>query len=78
MFEETGAIDVKIEPVCLYSISSYGIICYAEILKLGDLPESEIECVQLFDDVPENLTYPDAHKLFFDTVKEYMVDIVKE
>ena len=42
LFEETGATKVKIEPVCVYSISTYALLCYAEIEKLDKLPDFEI------------------------------------
>lgn len=71
LYEETGATDIILEPVCLYSISSFGMLCFAEITNLGDLPESEIEKIGFFEDIPENLTYPDSHKLLFEKVKEY-------
>ena len=70
LYEETGAVDVEIEPICLYSISTYGMLCYARINKLDKLPESEIEEVGLFDDKPDDLTYKDTYNLFFKTVKE--------
>lgn len=68
LYEETGAIDVEITPICLYKISSYGILCYAKINKLGKLPESEIEEIGFFDTEPDNLTYEETYNLFFKTV----------
>lgn len=72
LFEETGATKAKITPVCLYSISKFGILCHAEIEELKGLPESEIEKIEFFDELPKNLTYPEAHTLFFETVKEFL------
>lgn len=69
LYEETGAIDVEIEPICQYSISSYGLLCYANIKKIDKMPEYEMEQIGLFDEEPENLTYKDTHHLFFETVK---------
>ena len=71
MKEETGADVITVEPIALYSISTYGLLCYAEIEELGDMIESEIEKVEFFNDLPENLTYADSHTLFFNTVKKY-------
>ena len=71
MKEETGADVITVEPIALYSISTYGLLCYAEIEELGDMIESEIEKVEFFDDIPENLTYADSHTLFFNTVKKF-------
>lgn len=68
LYEETGTIDVEIIPICLYKISTYGLLCYAKINKLGELPESEIEEIGLFDNEPDDLTYKDTYNLFFRTV----------
>ena len=70
LYEETGAIEVEIEPICLYSISSYGLLCFANIKKFEKLPNFEMEEIGLFEDEPNNLTYPDTYHLFFNTVKE--------
>lgn len=37
--KETGATDAEIEPICVYSISKYGLLCYAKINKLEELPK---------------------------------------
>lgn len=69
MYEETGATKIRLEPICVYSISSYALLCYAEIEELGVLPESEISQIGLFEDLPEDLTFAESHTLFFETVK---------
>ena len=48
LYEETGAIKFDILPVCIYSITQYGMLFYADIKELGSLPESEIECIDFF------------------------------
>ena len=68
LYEETGAVDVEITPVCLYKISTYGMLCYAKIKKFDKIPDSEMEEIGFFDQEPENLTYKDSHHLFFETV----------
>lgn len=70
MFEETGATELDIEPICVYSISKFALLCYAEIKKMEKLPNFEIEKIGLFDDEPKSLTYPDAHSKFLKKVKE--------
>ncbi len=70
LFEETGATDFKVEPICVYSISSYALLCYAEIEKIEDLPDFEISKVELFDELPENLTFKDTHTILFEKVKK--------
>lgn len=71
LYEETGASKFEIKPICLYSISKYGILCYAIIEEFSDLPESEIEKIDFFDNIPENITYP-WHSKFFEKVKEIL------
>ena len=72
LFEETGATQAKITPVCLYSIEKYGVLCFAEIEELGELPDSEIEKIEFRDTLPENLTYGTTHSLFWQVVQEYL------
>ncbi len=70
LYEETGATKVKIEPICVYSISTYAILCFAEIEELDRLPNFEIEEIDFFDTLPENLTFPDTHTILFNKVLE--------
>ena len=71
LHEETGATKFDIKPVCLYSVSKYGILCYATIEELEKLPDYEIEKIGFFDEVPENLTYP-WHFQFFERIIEFL------
>ena len=76
LFEETGAVQFDIEPICDYwagdephetkDISgSNGVVYFAKIHILGELPESEMEKIGFFDSLPESLTYADiTPKLF--------------
>ena len=69
IYEETGAIKINVEPICVYKISTYGLLCYCEILEMGELPkEYEMKEIILSDKLPDNLTYPDTFKLYFETV----------
>lgn len=70
LYDETETTKVDIEPICLYSISSYGLLCYANIKKFETLPNFEMEEIGLFALESDNLTYPDTYHLFFNTVKE--------
>lgn len=73
MYEETGAIKIKVTPVCVYKISTYGLLCYCEILELDSLPdEYEMSEIMLSDDLPDNLTFPESFTLYFNMVKEKM------
>ena len=70
MYEETGATKIKIEPISVYKISTFGLLCYCEILEMGELPtEYEMDKVLYSDGLPDNLTFPEAFKIYFETVK---------
>lgn len=67
--EETGAQIFEIEPVCVYSVTgktqvvddekeTFGMLYSAEIKTFEVELHSEIEQVKLFDELPDNWTYP--------------------
>jgi 8-oxo-dGTP diphosphatase len=63
LYEESGVSDAEIIPVCDYygyddNGHSNGVVFLAKVHSLGTLPESEMERVQAFAQLPENLTYP--------------------
>ena len=63
LFEETGAVTFEIREICAYSAEvqgkrRYGVLFFAEIAQLGELPETEIAQTGLFDELPDELTYP--------------------
>lgn len=53
LWEETGAKDFDICPVCIYSFTDYGMLYFAEIRSFEELPPLEIEKINLFDDIPK-------------------------
>lgn len=76
LFEETGALEYDLSMVCAYCVirdtKSYGLLCYADIKELGPLPSSEIGHIQLFENLPKNLTYPQIQPLLFDQVIRWL------
>jgi 8-oxo-dGTP diphosphatase len=68
MHEETGATKIKVTPISVYKISTYALLCYCEIEEIEELPNYEMEKILFSKELPENLSFPDSHKLFFDTV----------
>jgi len=68
--EETGAIEFKLEPVCIYSVKgktrinehvddeSFGMLFVADITAFESELHSEIEKVLITDNPVENWTYP--------------------
>ena len=73
LIEETGALKFEITPIYAYSINNFGLLFYAEIEELGDLPESEIEKIDLFQDLPKELSFPLFHPKHFNKVKEVLL-----
>lgn len=69
LYEETGALEFDIEPVCIYSVTaadnlvhreeSFGMLFYADIKCFEAELHSEIEKITLTDRLPERWTYPD-------------------
>ena len=69
MYEETGATKIKVEPICVYKINTFGLLCYCEIEELGELPEEfEMSKILLSDKLPDDLTFPESFKVFFNKV----------
>lgn len=77
LWEETGATDADIRAVSAYRVEkdgdeSFGMLFFANIRKLGALPEnSEIGEIKFFDVMPENLTYPDIQPQLFSMYTRY-------
>lgn len=65
LIEESGAAAFDIRPLCDYwagdawpDDGASGVVFAAEIRALGELPQSEMAEVRLFDALPQELTYP--------------------
>lgn len=68
--EETGAIDFKLKPVCVYSVKgktkvnkteddiSYGMLFVADIFSFEKELHSEIEKIVITDKLVDSWTYP--------------------
>ncbi len=73
LYEETGAIDFDISPVCVYSVDDYGKLFFAEVKTLGDIPNgSEIAEVTLSELPLNELTYPHIQPYLFHRVQGYL------
>lgn len=69
LYEETGAIDYEIQPVCVYSVTapdnfnngneSFGMLYFAEVKAFEGELHSEIERIEIMDKLPEHWTYPE-------------------
>lgn len=77
LYEETGASDARILPVCAYGVTkashcTYGMLYFAEVSRLEPLPESEIGEVLLCDSLPQQLTYPDIQPALYDRIQAWL------
>jgi len=70
LFEETGAAQLELTLICAYAIHDYGALFFAEVSALGALPESEIERIDFFDEMPEVLSFPLYHPVHLRKVQE--------
>lgn len=68
LYEETGALEFEIKPVCVYSVirpdnfdgkESFGMLFFADIKCFETELHSEIEKIVITDKLPERWTYPD-------------------
>ena len=68
LYEETGALDFHIEPICVYSVTApnnfdgkenFGMLFFADIKHFEAELHSEIEKITKTDELPEKWTYPD-------------------
>ncbi len=75
LYEESGVSDADLYPVCDYygyddEGSSNGAAFLAVVHDLGRMPESEMKKAELFDRLPENLTYPNVTPALFKKAEE--------
>ena len=87
LIEETGAVRFHIQPICVYSVigktrvnesgeESYGMLYYADIEEFEDELHSEIEKVVLFDELPDEWTYPEIQPLLITEVQRRMQNVL--
>lgn len=85
LYEETGATEYTIKPVCVYSVTApdnfegnetFGMLYYAEIKEFEKELHSEIEKVVLFDELPSKWTYPLIQPLLLKEVQKRGYDEV--
>ena len=67
LYEETGAVEFDIRPVCVYSVTApdnfdgvetFGMLYFADIKKFESELHSEIEKILITDSLVDNWTYP--------------------
>jgi 8-oxo-dGTP diphosphatase len=81
LFEETGATKFKLTPVCIYSVEtdenveyteSFGQLFYSQVETLDNILHFEIVETKLFDDIPDNLTYPLIQRFLHKKILEFL------
>ena len=84
LYEETGAVDFTIEPVCVYSVTSpksfngqetFGMLFYAEVKAFEKELHSEIERIVIQDELPAAWTYPEIQPHLMKEVQNRMKGI---
>ncbi|MBQ7945083.1 MAG: NUDIX domain-containing protein [Lachnospiraceae bacterium] len=79
LYEESGVTDATIYPVCDYlgyvsNGSANGAVFLADVHALGELPESEMAEIGLFDTFPDKLTYPNVMPRLFECARAVAVE----
>ncbi|MGN0500365.1 MAG: NUDIX domain-containing protein [Ruminococcus sp.] len=88
LYEETGAINYTIKPICVYSVTApdnfngvetFGKLYFADITTFETELHSEIEKIELFDEPPTKWTYPQIQPLLLKEVERRILpEIVME
>lgn len=87
LYEETGAVDFSIEPVCVYSVTAsgnfdgqetFGMLFYADVKAFEKELHSEIERIVIQDDLPKAWTYPEIQPLLMQKVQKRRSVFIEE
>ena len=79
LYEETGALEFDIEPVCVYSVTapdnfdgseSFGMLFFADVKCFESKLHSEIEKIAMMGGLPERLTYPNIQPHLMEEAKK--------
>ena len=78
LYEETGAVDFDIEPVCVYSVTStdefggqesFGMLYFSKIREFEPTLHNEIEKIVLSKTLPERWTYPEIQPVLLEELE---------
>lgn len=84
LYEETGAVDFDITPVCVYSVigkddfngeESFGMLYFADIREFEEELHSEIEKIIITDKLADHWTYPQIQPRLLEEAKKRGFDI---
>lgn len=83
LYEESGVVQFEITPFCDYWAGDVdmvhgagGMVFLANITVLSSMPESEMEEVKTFEELPDNLTYPAIATVLFEELKQREKQVV--
>lgn len=81
LFEESGIKDADIYPVCDYwgfnSQSCSNVMVFLAVVhSFGELPESEMKEIKVFDALPNELTYPHVSPLLYAEAQKKLKEIL--
>ena len=82
LFEESGIRDADVYPVCDYwgfnpFRCSNGMVFLAVVHSIGELPESEMQEIGMFEVLPENLTYPQTSPVLYREAEKLLKSLVR-
>lgn len=78
MYEETGAINFSIDPICIYSVTAtwnfdgqetFGMLYYADVYEFEKELHNEIEKIILVDELREDWSYPEIQPRLLEEAK---------
>ncbi len=78
LYEETGTVTFDLKKIGAYGVcadgtTTYGMLYYAAVQTLGELPpEMEIGEITVADQLPENLTYPLIQPALYEKTMEWL------
>jgi len=83
LFEESGIRDADVYPVCDYwgfnpFRCSNGMVFLAVVHSIGELPESEMQEIGMFDELPENLTYPQTSPVLYREAEKRLKELMQQ
>ena len=83
LFEESGIRDADVYLVCDYwgfnpFRCSNGMVFLAVVHSIGELPESEMQEIGMFEELPENLTYPQTSPVLYREAEKLLRSLVSD
>ena len=82
LYEESGIRDAQVYPLCDYwGFNPYrcsnGMVFLALVHSIGELPESEMGEIGIFEELPENLTYPQTSPVLYKEAEKMLKSLVR-